>query len=338
MHRRTRGARVLRDPYHRGMTAAIFDDLTTYGPGGCEACTPEQAEAYTRRLTASHYENFTVVSRLVPAQLRRDFRNIYAFCRAADDLGDEAGNRERSLELLSWWREELGACYAGEPRHPVFIALEQTVKAHDLPSQPFEDLISAFEQDQRVTRYETWDDVLGYCKRSADPVGRLVLMLFGYRDAQRFERSDATCTALQLVNFWQDVRRDVLERDRVYLPRDIADEAQLDIDAMAEAIRRDAATGGSSDELRTVRPAFVKAMGTLMDRTWRLFEKGHALPPTLETPRLRATVRLFSRGGEAVMKKIEAQGLDTLSRRPKLSKAEKLRLLATASLGRLMRL
>lgn len=324
------------------MTAAILEDLTIYGPQGCEACTPEQAEVYTRRLTESHYENFTVVSRLVPAELRRDFRNIYAFCRAADDLGDEAGDRERSLELLAWWRKELEACCAGEPRHPIFIALARTVKTHDLPSRPFEDLISAFEQDQRVTRYDTWDDVLDYCKRSADPVGRLVLMLFGYRDEHRFELSDATCTALQLVNFWQDVRRDVLERDRVYLPRDVASEAQLDVDAMAEAIREDAAATENGEAngqaLDAVRPAFVKAMGTLMDRTWKLFEKGHALPPTLETPRLRATVRLFSSGGEAVMKKIESQGLDTLSVRPRLSKADKLRLLATASLGRLMRL
>ncbi|MFW6336996.1 MAG: squalene synthase HpnC [Phycisphaeraceae bacterium] len=320
------------------MTSAILDDLATYGPQGCAPCTPEEAEAYTRRLTETHYENFTVVSRLVPAELRRDFRNVYAFCRAADDLGDETGNRERSLELLAWWRKELAACYAGKPGHPIFIALRRTVEAHDLPSRPFEDLISAFEQDQRVTRYDTWDGVLDYCKRSADPVGRLVLMLFGYRDEHRFELSDATCTALQLVNFWQDVRRDVLERDRVYLPRDVASEAQLDVDAMAEAIRKDAAAGGDGEALKAVRPAFVKAMGTLMDRTWPLFEKGHALPPTLATPRLRATVRLFSRGGEAVMKKIESQGLDTLSRRPKLSKADKLGLLANASLGRLMRL
>lgn len=323
------------------MTAAILEDLSTYGPQGCQACTPEEAEAYTRRLTESHYENFTVVSRLVPADLRGDFRNVYAFCRAADDLGDEAGDRARSLELLAWWREELGACYAGEPRHPIFVALHRTVTQHDLPSRPFEDLLSAFEQDQRVARYDTWYGLLDYCNRSANPVGRLVLMLFGYRDDDRFALSDATCTALQLVNFWQDVRRDVLERDRVYLPRDVAEEAGLEVDAMAEAIRRDAAAGdagGGGGELDAVRPAFLKAMGTLMDRTWPLFEKGHALPPTLATPRLRATVRLFSRGGEAVMKKIESQGLDTLSHRPKLSRSDKLRLLAAASLGRLMRL
>ena len=321
------------------MTAAILRDLPTYGPERCEPVNRDQAHAYTKRMTEAHGENFTVVSRLLPAALREDFRNVYAFCRAADDLGDEAGDRERALSLLSWWSRELDACYAGEPRHPVFVALRSTIERHELPRRPFDDLIDAFVQDQRVTRYDAWDGVLDYCTRSADPVGRLVLMMCGYRDAERFALSDATCTALQLVNFWQDVRRDVLERDRIYLPRDVAEAHGLDVEEMARAVRRHAADGpDAAGGLEAVRPAFVATMGELMRRTWPLFGKGRALWPRIDEPRLRSSVALFSRGGEAVMRKIEKRGLDTLSARPRMTRADKAWLLITTSPGRLLRL
>lgn len=316
---------------------SVLGDLATFGPHGSAPTTYPQAAAYTRRLTEQHYENFTVVSRLLPARLRDDFRHVYAFCRAADDLGDEAGDRDRAVELLTWWRDELEACYAGEPRHPIFVALRRTIETHDLPRAPFDHLIHAFIQDQRVTRYDTYAQVLDYCTRSADPVGRLVLMMYGYRDAERFGHADATCTALQLTNFWQDVRRDVLERDRVYVPRDIASDHGLDVDAMAEAIRRHEACGGAdAGALDAVRPAFVATQRDIVARTWRLFDRGHVLWPTIADGRLRACVKLFSRGGEAVLTRIEKQGFDTLERRPKLGKLERARLLLAAGAGRLV--
>ncbi|HYZ87318.1 MAG TPA: squalene/phytoene synthase family protein, partial [Bryobacteraceae bacterium] len=178
--------------------------------------TPEQAEAYTRWLANHHYENFHVVSALLPKHLHQDFYNVYAFCRWADDLGDEMDSPTESLELLAWWTEELDRLYdTGEATHPVYVALKGTIKRHDLPKQPFADLIRAFVQDQTVTRYDNWDSLFAYCRYSANPVGRLVLYLCGYRDEPRQALSDYTCTALQLANFWQDVTVD-LEKGRVY--------------------------------------------------------------------------------------------------------------------------
>src|SRR4051812_37744883 len=162
----------------------------------------EESLAYTRWLATSHYENFHVVSFLLPKRLHQDFYNVYSFCRWADDLGDEIGDTGDSLRLLAWWREQLQAMYGGSASHPVFVALADTVERHHLPIEPFDDLIKAFEQDQTITRYRDWDGVLEYCRYSANPVGRLLLMLCGYRDQMRFELSDATCTALQLANHW----------------------------------------------------------------------------------------------------------------------------------------
>src|SRR5580698_4946839 len=180
----------------------------------------EEGREYTRWLATHHYENFHVVSFLLPKRLHQDFYNVYAFCRWADDLGDEIGDRAESLRLLAWWRSELEAMYQGQVHHPVFVALEGTVHKYNLPIQLFSDLITAFEQDQRVTRYQNWDELFDYCRCSANPVGRLVLRLCGYSDAERDRMSDATCTALQLANFWQDVTVD-LEKDRIYLPLDV---------------------------------------------------------------------------------------------------------------------
>ena len=179
----------------------------------------EEARAYCRRPADTHYENFHVASWFLPERLRPHFHSIYAYCRIADDLGDEVGNREQSLALLDLWGEQLDACYRGEARHPVFVALAETIKACDIPKEPFADLLVAFRQDQTVTRYETMDDVLAYCHYSANPVGRLVLYACGYRDAEKFLLSDFTCSALQLANFWQDVRADYT-KDRIYLPLD----------------------------------------------------------------------------------------------------------------------
>src|ERR1700681_4437305 len=184
-------------------------------------CSIDDAQKYTRWLATHHYENFNVVSWLLPAELHQHFYNVYAYCRWADDLGDEVPETARALELLNWWERELDGCYEGRPAHPVFVALRETIVAKDIPKQPFADLLKAFRQDQTVKRYQTWDAVLDYCMHSANPVGRLVLYLCGYRDEQRQLLSDATCTALQLANFWQDVSRD-LEKGRIYIPLDAA--------------------------------------------------------------------------------------------------------------------
>jgi squalene synthase HpnC len=275
------------------------------------ACSAEDGQLYTRWLATNHYENFHVVSFLLPRHLHQDFYNVYAYCRWADDLGDEIGDPARSLHLLSWWRGELDALYAGRtPRHPVFAALRPTIERHQLPAEPFDRLIRAFEQDQTTTRYEDWAGVHGYCVNSANPVGRLVLMLCGYRDDERFRLSDATCTALQLANFWQDVTVD-LRKDRIYLPLHLL-----------------ARHGYTEDELRGHRftPAFGEVMREAVDEAQRLFETGLVLPGMVNR-RLALDLDLFSRGGLRVLAKIRAQGYDVLRARPSISKTERAGLL-----------
>jgi squalene synthase HpnC len=269
-----------------------------------------EAEAYTRWLATHHYENFQVVSFLLPKRLHQDFYNVYAYCRWADDLGDEMGSPAESLRLLSWWREQLAAMYAGEGVHPVFVALRGTVARHTIPQEPFADLIRAFEQDQTVTRYSTWEEVYAYCRYSANPVGRLVLYLCGYSDAQRQRLSDATCTALQLANFWQDVAVD-LEKDRVYIPLEVL-----------------ARHGYSLDDLhaRRVTPAFREVMREIVARARELFVQGLPLPSMVDR-RLALDIDLFSRGGLRVLDKIAEQDYDVLSRRPAISKVERVWLL-----------
>ncbi len=281
-------------------------------------CTREAAEGYTRWLATHHYENFNVVSWLLPRRLHRHFYNLYAYCRWADDLGDEVPDAQRALQLIDWWEDELRRCYAGQPSHPVFIALAPTIRECDIPIEPFADLLTAFRQDQTVHRYATWDDVLGYCRYSANPVGRLVLFLCGYRDAERQRLSDFTCTALQLANFWQDVARD-LEKGRIYIP----------LDALA-------AHGLSEAEIvsRRFDARYAALMKDLIQRTRELFRAGLALASRVE-PELRVDIELFSRGGLAVLEAIEAIGYNTLEQRPALRRSTQARLLGRALVSRL---
>ena len=272
--------------------------------------TQAEAEQYTRWLATHHYENFHVVSFLLPKRLHQDFYNVYAFCRWADDLGDEIGDREESLRLLGWWREELDAMYAGRVQHPVFVALEGTARKYDLPQRLFADLISAFERDQRVTRYADWAELFDYCHCSANPVGRLVLRLCGYSDAERDRMSDATCTALQLANFWQDVTVD-LEKDRVYLPLDL--------------LARHGYTVADL-EAGTFNSAFQNVMRDAIDVARKLFIEGLPLNKTVDR-RLGFDLELFSRGGMRVLEKIEQQNYNVLARRPAISKFERVQLL-----------
>jgi squalene synthase HpnC len=306
----------------------------------------EAASEYVKRLAKQHYENFTVVSWLLPRRLRDDFRHVYAFCRWADDLGDETGDPQRSLYLLEWWSREIDQCYDDRPRHPVFVALHRTIHKYDIPRKPFDDLVDAFKQDQRVTRYDTWEQVLDYCRRSADPVGRLVLYLCGYRDEARQRLSDATCTALQLANFWQDVRRDILERDRVYIPEQIARPHGLDIATMVQVVKidgqRDPAcdqcapgTAPASPGINALLPAYRAAVKELVDRTWPLFAKGRGLWPLLARE-VRMDIKLFTRGGEAILKMIERQDYNTLQHRPSLGRGAKIALMLQAAAGKLV--
>ncbi len=324
------------------MTTAALCDLAIYGPGRCDGLPLAEAQAYTDRFLRRSTENFTVASRLLPRPIRRGFADVYAFCRWADDLADEAGSTERALDLLAWWRDELGRCYAGRPRHPVFVALAATAERHGLPRRPFDDLLNAFEQDQRVTRYPDLPTLLAYCEKSANPVGRLVLMLMGYRDAERFALSDATCTALQLTNFWQDVRRDVLERDRVYLPADVAARHGLDVEAMVKLTRLNetlcgtctvGGDGGVSGGVREMLPAYRATVADLVADTRRRFDEGRPLHERVSSA-YRVDIDLFTRGGEAVLRKIERRGYDTWTRRPRLGRATKARLLVQAMAAR----
>jgi squalene synthase HpnC len=269
--------------------------------------TVAEAQLQTRRLAKSHYENFSVVTLLLPRHLRQDFCNIYAFCRVADDLGDETGDRDLSLKLLNDFRRQTLDCFAGRATTTVFVALTQTVRRHDIPPQPFLDLIDAFEQDQRVLRYDTFPQVLDYCRRSANPVGRLVLYLCGYRDEKRQLLSDQTCSALQLANFWQDVRRDILDRDRIYIPRD-----SMDRFGVTESQIRDARCDDN----------YRRLMRFEVDRTADMFRAGDPLLPLLR-PAVRMQISLFGKGGRLVLSSIRRQNYDTLSKRPALSKWQK---------------
>jgi squalene synthase HpnC len=298
---------------------AFCDDLRRFGPDTSEHVSRDEALAYCARLTTTHYENFRVVTWLTPRDLRPAFQSIYAFCRWSDDLGDEIGDPRRSLELLEWWRGELRALYQGRASHPVMIALAETVEHYRIPIEPFEALISAFEQDQTVTEYLTYAQLLDYCTRSANPVGHLVLYVAGAFTTENARLSDATCTALQLANFWQDVARD-LAIGRIYLPR--ADRMQF---------------GYSESDLRALRftPTFAGLLKFEVERARALFALGR--PLVSRVPReLAVDIDVFSRGGLAILDRIEACGFDVLSGRPALSRWTKLLLLGRAIAGMAM--
>jgi len=286
------------------------------GPAAGSVWTLDESQAYTRWLATHHYENFHVVSFLLPKRLHQDFYNVYAYCRWADDLGDEIPDHAESLRLLEWWRVELAGMYAGRATHPVFVALGPTVRKHSIPREPFDNLIDAFIQDQTVTRYRDWDALFGYCRNSANPVGRLVLYLCGYSDAERQRLSDATCTALQLANFWQDVTVD-LEKDRVYIPLEIIERHGYSLDRLR---------AGECDA------AFRGVMRDIVSKARELFHEGLPLVGMVDR-RLALDIDLFNRGGMRVLDKIEELDYNVLAARPAISKVERVALLF-ASLAR----
>ncbi len=276
-----------------------------------------EAQEYCRRLARSHYENFSVATWFLPRSLRQHFFNIYAYCRISDDLGDEVGDSNASLRLLDEWEVELNACFAGQPRHPVFVALAETVQTFDIPRQPFADLLKAFRQDQTVNRYPRFEDLLGYCRCSANPVGHLVLYVCGYRDAERQALSNFTCTALQLANFWQDVSTDY-SKGRIYLPLE-------DLNRFGVA-QTDIASAQNTQ-------VFGEMMRFEVNRTRDWFQQG--IPLIAEVNReLAIDIELFSRGGQEILNAIERQNYRVLGRRPTISKTRKLALLAHAALGK----
>lgn len=279
----------------------------------------EDARAYCERLAKSHYENFSVATWFLPSRLRQHFYNVYAYCRISDDLADEVGDPQQSLELLGQWEAELNACYAGSPRHPVFVALAETVKQFGIPQHEFSDLLIAFRQDQTVTRFETFDDILAYCRYSANPVGHLVLYLCGYSDAERQQLSDYTCTALQLANFWQDVFVDY-GKGRIYLP--------------LEDLRRFGVTGENIAQ-RHATPQFLALMKFEVERARDWFARGMPLVKMVSRE-LAIDLELFSRGGQEILNAIERQGFDVLKARPEISKSRKLLLVLRAAMGKLL--
>lgn len=277
-----------------------------------------EAQRYCEKLARSHYENFSVASWFLPAKLQQHFFNVYAYCRISDDLGDEVGDASASLQLLDQWEEELNACYDGKPRHPVFVALAETVRKFEIPRQPFADLLKAFRQDQTVTRFPAFQDVLNYCQYSANPVGRLVLYVCGYRDAERQRLSDFTCTALQLANFWQDVSVDYA-KGRIYLPLESMVRFKV-----------------SEEDIAAKRniPAFREMLRFEVERARDWFRQGLPLVKMVDRD-LAIDIELFSRGGQEILNAIEKQNFAVLGNRPAISKPRKLMLVVRAALGKL---
>ncbi|MFT5323105.1 MAG: squalene synthase HpnC [Planctomycetaceae bacterium] len=311
--------RTIREEAARPVAEQVADWCPAGGDSQCgddqtvrEAPSLEDANAYCQTLATGHYENFPLVSWLLPKGLHQHFYNVYAFCRWADDLGDEIGDTEQSLKLLSWWRQELTECYAGRFRHPVFVALRPTIDEFGIPEGPFADLISAFEQDQHILEYDTREQVLDYCTRSANPVGRIVLHLCRQVSEQTFAWSDSICTGLQLANFWQDVSRD-LDINRIYLPKEDRDRF-----------------GVTRDDLFACRTTdgFLELMSYEVDFARGLLESGLPLVDVLPGP-LQIDIELFARGGLRILQRIEQIEYRVLETRPVVTKFDALRMLTS---------
>jgi squalene synthase HpnC len=280
----------------------------------------EEAQAWCRNLASSHYENFHVATFFLPRRVRPHFESIYAYCRVADDLGDEVSDPVVATRLLDTWGAMLEECYDSPERsvHPVFVALHETIQACDPPRQLFLDLLHAFRMDQIKTKYESWDELLEYSHYSANPVGRLVLWVCGYREESLGLLSDKVCTALQLANFWQDVVEDA-ERGRRYLPGDWLREFGVEEGQI---------------EGRVFTPEFGAMVEDLVARTRAMLLEGGAISSQVDKE-LAVTLNLFRKGGEAILNGIAAENYDVLRGRPVVTKIRKLGLLMEALVGKL---
>jgi phytoene synthase len=276
--------------------------------------TPEQAFAYCRKIALGHYENFPVGSLLVPRARRKHFYSIYAFARAADDFADEGKlSRGERLRQLGEWRAALERAGRGEADHPVFIALRATIEECRLPLQLFHDLLDAFTLDVERSRHQTFEDLLSYCRCSANPVGRLILLLFDYRDEELHRLSDDICSALQLTNFWQDILID-LAKDRIYLPQ--ADLAKF---------------GYCEDDLRAHRynDSYLAMMNNLAERTEALFQRGKPLCKRT-AGRLSIELRLVWLGGTNLLAALKQERFNIFAHRPTIGNGKKLQILFMA--------
>ncbi|MDP3981705.1 MAG: squalene synthase HpnC [Chlamydiota bacterium] len=289
--------------------------LNMYSDTHAHPTSVEEAFAFCRKIALGHYENFTVGSILLPKEALPHIYNLYAYCRLSDDISDEMHDPKLSMDFFGIWRKELQSCYDGTPKHPVFVALQNTIRTYNLPIEPFNDLIYAFEMDQTVTRYPTFEKLLFYCKHSANPVGRLFLMIFGYRDEERQFLSDATCTALQLANFWQDIPID-FQKGRIYIPQE--DMARFGYSE----------TSLSNHEYNE---AFVHLMEFQVSRAKELFRKGLPLSQSL-SGRIRLDVDCFSRGGMKILELIKKIDYNVLRHRPVLTKWDKASIFMTSAL------
>lgn len=302
------------------MSWDFSQELAKWNPASRASLSPvdlRYARKYCARVARTHYENFSVVSFLLPRRLIPHFHAVYAYCRWSDDIADETRGGAYTVQLIDCWREELLSCYGGKPRHPVMIALHETIRRFDIPPEPFLNLLVAFTQDQHTKIYSTFDQLLGYCRNSANPVGHLLLHLFECFDSKRAVLSNEVCTGLQLANFWQDVARD-FDIGRIYLPE--------------EDRRR---FGYSLKDLATKRftPAFQAMMSFEVDRARGYFDRGQALLPLLPA-QVRVDVDLFIAGGRAILDAIERANYDVLTKRPEVKNSVKLKLLLLAILHR----
>ncbi|MDA1018535.1 MAG: squalene synthase HpnC, partial [Planctomycetota bacterium] len=293
------------------VTTAFRMQLAEWGPGSQrDPLDAAEAAAYCRTLATSHYENFPLASWLLPKRLHQHFFNIYAYCRWSDDLADEVLDADESLRLLDWWRSQLVACFRGDATHPVFVALLPTIQEFDIPPDPFHHLLNAFEQDQRIREYQTFDELRDYCRGSADPVGRLVLHLCRQFNEQNVAWSDSICTGLQLANFWQDVSRDA-DIHRVYLPREDRERFGYTDDDLAA---------------RVTNAAFFDLMRFEVERAREWLRGG--LPLIGRLPgRMQVDIELFARGGLKILERIEDFGFRVWETRPVVTKFDAARLL-----------
>lgn len=301
----------------------------------------QEAYRYCEWITCRHYENFPVGSWLIPKRQRPFIAAIYAFARSADDFADEGKYQGRSLELLDGWKKTLAACSNSaeenlkgsdpqrtgvRPQHPIFIALADAIRRCHLPPQLLADLLTAFAMDVTKRRYADWEELMTYCRYSANPVGRLVLTVFGIQDPALHEMSDRICTGLQLANHWQDLAIDLLEKDRLYIPLDLVARHGLTVEDL-KAFRP-----GTLEGQRGPAP-FKGLMGELVERTRAIFKEGEPLLDRI-AGRLRMELKMTLLGGRAILDRIVQADYDVFRRRPVLSAGAKLKLLAHAFLAR----
>lgn len=272
---------------------------------------------YCEDIARTHYENFPIASFFIPKEKRNYIYSIYAFARAADDFADEPGirSKEDRLNLLNEWNQKLIDCYNGKVYDPIFIALHKTITDCNIPLETLENLLKAFKQDVVKSRYENFDEVHSYCVNSANPIGRLMLMVFGYRDEKMIRLSDKICTALQLTNFWQDIAID-LEKDRIYLPLDDIKRFNYSVDDLKNKL---------------INESFRKLLKFQIDRTWVLFDEGKELIEIAkehnELKKLSRQLLLTWHGGRIILGKIIDNNYDIFNHRPKLTLIDKLNLL-----------